>query len=90
MRLLAATAPFLAITFAAIAFLWERVPGWLGALLPAELASAVAVAWLLGAATLLSLTYGSLPFFAHQRVLRATTRDEVGDGADGDANEATS
>ena len=27
------------------------------------------------AATLLSLSYGSLPFFAHQRVLRASARE---------------
>ena len=71
-RLLALTAPVAAATVVCLAFVWERLPEWLGSLLPAGIAATVTGAWLVGAVTLLSLTYGSLPFFAHQRVMRAS------------------
>jgi hypothetical protein len=71
-RLLALTTPVAAATVMCLAFVWERLPEWLGSLLPAGIAAALAGAWLIGAVTLLSLTYGSLPFFAHQRVVRAS------------------
>ncbi len=73
-RLLALTAPIAAATIVCLSFVWEHLPEWL-AWLPAGLAAAAAGAWLVGAVTLLSLTYGSLPFFAHQRVLRASAQD---------------
>ena len=85
-RLLAVTAPVVVATIACLAFLWERLPDWLGVLLPAGIAAAATGAWAISAATLLSLTYGSLPFFAHQRVLRASNRESV----EGEATEATS
>ena len=85
-RLLALTAPVAAATFVCLAFLWERLPEWLGVLLPAGIAAAATGAWAIAAVTLLSLTYGSLPFFAHQRVLRASDRESV----KSEATEATS
>ena len=57
-------------------FVWERLPEWLGIWLPAGIAAAATGAWAIGAVSLLSLTYGSLPFFAHQRVLRASARED--------------
>ena len=74
-RLLVLIAPIVALTVVSMAFLWERLPQWLGAWLPTGVAGIVTGAWGLGAVTLLSLTCGSLPFFAHQRVLRASARE---------------
>ena len=77
MRLLALTAPVAAAAFACLAFVWGRLPEWLGTWLPAGVAAAATGGWVLCAVTLLSLTYGSLPFFAHQRVLRASARENA-------------
>ena len=76
-RLLAITAPVAAVAVAWLTFLWARLPDWLGVWLPAGIATAATGAWALGAVTLLSLTYGSLPFFAHQRVLRASAQEST-------------
>lgn len=65
--LLALTAPFAALSVAWLSFLWTRLPEWLGFVLPEGIAAAATGAWAVGAVTMLSLTYGSLPFFAHQR-----------------------
>ena len=66
-RLLAVTAPFAAITALGLSFLGTRLPEWLGVVLPDGLATAATGAWAIAAMTLISLTYGSLPFLAHQR-----------------------
>ena len=66
-RLLAVTVPFAALTALWMSFLWTRLPEWLGIVLPEGLAVAATGAWAIGAVTMLSLTYGSLPFLAHQR-----------------------
>ena len=66
-RLLAITVPFAALTALWMAFVWTRLPEWLGIVLPDGLAVAATGAWGVAALTMISLTYGSLPFLAHQR-----------------------
>lgn len=68
-RLLAVTTPVAIASALSAVFFWEQLPGLLGALLPASIATGATGAWALGAATLASLTYGSLPFFAHHRAI---------------------
>ena len=72
-RLLAITVPFAVMTALWMSFVWTRLPEWLGIVLPEGIAAAATGAWALGAMTMISLTYGSLPFLAHQR---ARTRHE--------------
>jgi len=67
LRLLALTAPVALLGGGWSAFLWEHLPGWLGVWMPASIAEVATVAWAVSAATIVSLTYGALPFFAHQR-----------------------